>query len=338
MALLDRYLKEIAMWLPQKQATDIVAELRADIQSEIDDRRDTLGRDLTTEEEEAILTRWGHPMLVASRYQPQESLIGPVLLPTYYFVLKMVSAVYLLPWFLVWLGINIFGHTWGLETSPSLKPLLVQALGLFALITAGFAAIERVQRRDRKFETWTARELTVPGKKRNWRDIPRSESGIELAIGLALLAWWSGLAGSPAIHDLGGVIRVTWTPLERGYYFAVLVLIGLNLAVSVVNFLHPRWTVRRLGVQTGIDIAGLVVVGLLLRTTIMEPGPGFDDNLENALRLARWINGGWTISLATTAVILISRIVIAIRRLGRVNEIGPAAVGLALALVAILAG
>lgn len=338
MALLDRYLKDIAMWLPHKQSHDIVAELRADIQNEIDDRRGALGRELTAEEEEAIITRWGHPMLVASRYQPQDPFIGPTLLPTYYFVLKVVSAVYLLPWFLFWVAINVFGHLWGIEATPSLKPLVEQSLVLFALITVGFAAIERVQRRDRKFETWTARELTAPGKKRNWRDIPRSESGIELAIGLAILAWWIGLAGSPATYDLGGVLRVAWTPLERGYYLAVLVLIGLNLAVSVVNFLHPRWTVRRLGIQTGIDIAGLVVVCLLLRTTIMEPGPGFDHNLENALRLSKWINGGWTISLVTTAVILLSRIVIAIRRLGRVNEIGPAAVGMALALLALLTG
>ena len=63
---------------------------------------------LVQAELEAILTRWGHPMLVAERYLPQRSLIGPVLLPAYKLVLTIVTLVYLVPWLLVLLGFVIF--------------------------------------------------------------------------------------------------------------------------------------------------------------------------------------------------------------------------------------
>src|SRR5688572_2388741 len=91
MDLLDRYLREVALWLPRRQSADIVAEISADLQAEAEGQAHALGRPVSRAEEEAILTRWGHPMLVASRYQPQVSLIGPALLPTYRFVLKVLS-------------------------------------------------------------------------------------------------------------------------------------------------------------------------------------------------------------------------------------------------------
>lgn len=176
MALLDRYLENVALWLPRRQAADIVAEVRADIRAEMDDRREALGRELSAEDEEAILTRWGHPMLVASRYQPQDPLIGPALLPTYYVVLKMVAAVYLLPWFLFRLAVNVFGHAWGIEATPSLTPLAAQSLVLFALITGVFAVIDRSQRRHRRLERWTARELAASGTRRDWRHKSRASA------------------------------------------------------------------------------------------------------------------------------------------------------------------
>jgi hypothetical protein len=329
--LLDRYLKAVALWLPRAQAPDIVAELRADIQSEIDDHRDGRGRGLTREEEEAILTRWGHPMLVASRYQPQQSLIGPTLLPAYKTVLKVLLLVYCLPWLLAWVVLSIVQPSW-LATTPelaTLKPLLVNTLFLFALVTIGFAATERAYRRSRALETWTARQLTDPESGRDWRDIPRTGSTIELAIGLAVLAWWSGLAGSPSTYDLGSVIRVTWIPLERNFYFAVLGLMSASVAMAALNLVHPRWTLARLGMQVGLDAIGLGLVCLLLPTTVLQVTAGSTVDVEQAALMARWVNVSWSVSLIVAGVILALRLIAGVRRLGRVNRPTPAAARLA---------
>src|SRR5713101_1518079 len=96
-ALLDRYVSAVRTYLPEDQQDDIVTELSANIQSEMDDREATLGRPLSEAEQEAILQQHGHPMIVAGRYRPnQGSLvfgrqwIGPTLFPFYLRTLQVV--------------------------------------------------------------------------------------------------------------------------------------------------------------------------------------------------------------------------------------------------------
>ena len=316
MALLDRYLKDVSLWLPRRQAADIVAEVRADIQAEMDDRRESQGRALTVEEEEAILTRWGHPMLVASRYQTQEPLIGPALLPTYYFVLKMVSLLYLLPWLLFWLGLQIVAHS-----VPSLMPLVVQALVLFALITVGFAVIDRTQRRERKFETWTARELTTPGKSRDWRDKSRSSALFDLVIDIAVLSWWLGLASGPAFLRLDEpALRLTVPSAHWPVYWSVLTLLLASIGMALADLLHPRWTTRRLGLQIGMDVTAAIVGVVLMTYSIVQVIPGADTDLAKSETLVQWVNLSWRVTLGVIAACLVGRVALNISRLGRINS------------------
>src|ERR1700724_3595969 len=107
MELLDRYLQAVKFWLPKKQQQDIIAELSEDLRSQIEDREAELGRNLNESEIAALLKQRGRPVLVANRFLPQESLIGPVLFPIYLFVLKIVAAFYMVPWILVWIGIAV---------------------------------------------------------------------------------------------------------------------------------------------------------------------------------------------------------------------------------------
>ncbi len=133
MDLLERYLQAVKFWLPRAQKSDIIAELREDLSSQIEDKEASLGRPLNQDEIQAILKQCGHPMVVASRYQPQRQLIGPVLFPVYVFVLKAIALFYLLPWALVWIclvtfvssyrsahGVNIGSAMGSLWTSHSL--------------------------------------------------------------------------------------------------------------------------------------------------------------------------------------------------------------------------
>ena len=111
MELIDRYLQAVKFWLPKNQKQDIIAELSEDLRSQIEDREAELGRKLNESEVADLLKQRGRPVLVANRFLPQDSLIGPVLFPIYLFVLKLVAVFYMVPWILVWIGIAIFRPT-----------------------------------------------------------------------------------------------------------------------------------------------------------------------------------------------------------------------------------
>ena len=67
MQILDRYLQAIKFWLPNSQH-DIVAELRDDIRSQVEEQETSLGRSLNESEWEGLLKQRGRPLLVAEKY------------------------------------------------------------------------------------------------------------------------------------------------------------------------------------------------------------------------------------------------------------------------------
>ncbi|MGA2906191.1 MAG: hypothetical protein ABSE36_00675 [Terracidiphilus sp.] len=90
MELLDRYLQAVKRHLPWQRQDDIIAELRANLEAQLEDKEAELGRPLTKEEAEEWLKQIGSPIQVAARYQRQQYLIGPAIFPTYFYVLKLV--------------------------------------------------------------------------------------------------------------------------------------------------------------------------------------------------------------------------------------------------------
>jgi hypothetical protein len=91
MELLDRYLQAVRKHLRWQRQDDIIAELRANLESQLEDREAELGRPLTAAEAESWLRQIGPPEQMAARYEPPRSLIGPALFPTYWYVLRLAS-------------------------------------------------------------------------------------------------------------------------------------------------------------------------------------------------------------------------------------------------------
>jgi small-conductance mechanosensitive channel len=92
MELLDRYLQAVKKHLPWERQDDIIAELRANLEAQLEDKEAELGRPLTKEEAEEWLKQIGSPIQVAARYQRQQFLIGPAIFPTYSYILRLVLA------------------------------------------------------------------------------------------------------------------------------------------------------------------------------------------------------------------------------------------------------
>jgi len=89
MELFEQYLEAVRKHLPWERQDDILAELRANLEAQLEEKEAGLGRPLTTREMEDWLKTLGQPIQVAAGYQPQRYLIGPGFFPIYWYVLKL---------------------------------------------------------------------------------------------------------------------------------------------------------------------------------------------------------------------------------------------------------
>ena len=149
--LLARYLQAIGDHLPAATRDDVLAELRANLQAQIDDRAEELNRPLTEPEVAAILKEHGRPILVAARYLPQQYLIGPAIFPYYLATLRKATPFVLVISFLAQssrlLGVHNASELIGgiLASIGQLIPDLI----IFAFwITAAFVIAEYVYTRN----------------------------------------------------------------------------------------------------------------------------------------------------------------------------------------------
>ena len=83
MDLIDRYIGAVRRHLPKSANPDIVSELTDNLRSQAEEREQALGRALNDDEQAELLKPHEHPWLMASRYMPQQHLIGPAMYPYY---------------------------------------------------------------------------------------------------------------------------------------------------------------------------------------------------------------------------------------------------------------
>ncbi len=311
MELLDRYLQSVKWLLPKEQKEDILAELSEDIRSQIEEKEAELGRRLDESELEAILQRWGHPMLVAQRYLPQQHLIGPVWFPVYQFVLKMVGLCYLVPWLLIWLFLVIFVPSYraehpGLALIGSLESFLLIVVFAFTAITVGFAFAER----SKILERWSPRKLPVADPNR----ISRSESIGELVGNLVFALLVGGRA--PASLDRARA-RSRWRRSGATLYWPILLVVLAAVAMDAVNTVRPWWTRLRSGLRLGIDAgrAGPHLHPALRRSWVDITLPNVP--AAKVAELAKWINLSIGVTILVIGIVTIVGIVRGIRRLRR---------------------
>ena len=296
MELLDRYLQAVRFWLPKAQRQDIITELSEDIRSQIEERESGLGRKLNEAEIEAMLKQRGSPILVAERYLPPQHLIGPVLFPIYWLVLRMAALFYFVPWIAVWICFVLFVPSYraehpGLALLRTWSSLWLTALVFFAVITLAFALLEKHHARTAFLANWNPRKLPPV---RDPNRIRRSSSIAELVASTLVLLWWVNVLRFPAIPDL----RIALAPaMSRYFYWPIVVFYLAVIAVAAVNSFRPWWTRRRAAIRLAIDTFGLVLVGLLLnlRTLAEITSPKLSD--AQLAQAEKWLSFGWALSI-----------------------------------------
>jgi hypothetical protein len=269
MELIQRYLQAVKFLLPRAQQDNIVKELSESIRSQIEDKESELGRPLNEIEQAAILKRYGNPLIVASRYrQPSfQYLIGPVLFPLYWFVLKT----------LLWiaLGVCVLNSVALLTSGEPLRQLLQgvlafahAALPAFGWITLLFAVLDFLEAKFRLLDLlnrrWDPRSLPSLPKHPQVR---RSESIFGLVAGTVYVIWLLAVPYYPYLIFGPAASVLKLTPLWHRFYLPVVVLALGGLAQTAVNLARPDWTWLRAATRLVSNVVALIILRSILDKT-----------------------------------------------------------------------
>jgi len=148
MDLLERYLQAVGQYLPAATKADTLAELQANLLAQIDERVEELGRPLTEAETADVLRAHGKPELVALRYLPQRSLIGPTIFPFYLFTLRKALPLVVLVYAVARAAVLTFAEpagNLGLAVVAVVVQFVPVLLIFWAVVTGVFAVLEFVQ-------------------------------------------------------------------------------------------------------------------------------------------------------------------------------------------------
>ena len=242
MELLERYLQAVEEYLPTKGRADVLAELRANLLDQMDEREETLGRPLTEDEVGEILRSHGHPSIVAARYQPRRSLIGPEIFPYYWFTLRKT--------FPLVVGLAILAQAVQFIYSPAppenivgtVLVKLVSVIFYFAgWVTLVFAAIgfigERYPQKLDFYCNWDPNKLaplTSPKEREGLPKYPRTE----IAFHVVGLLWLLSVLRYPSLLFIPLRTTTPWIlagavvgpfPGWHAFYWALVALNSLQL-------------------------------------------------------------------------------------------------------------
>ncbi len=240
MELVDRYLYAVGNQLQGPQAADIVAELGDSIRSQMEEEEGRLGRPLSEEEQSAIIKSYGPPVLCAARYQPPRALIGPLLLPYYWRVMRLfLTVIFIIEIAAVSVSALTgealdIGAIWGLFWGT-----LVGSVGLITIV---FAVMQYFQDRSSFISRWDPRNLP---KRAGTQPIPRAQSVFELVLNVIWLAW---------LIDIPGVRN----------FFTVLFSGGGARAGHVGSFAVTGWWHIYLGGLLALCLANIIVAAIAL--------------------------------------------------------------------------
>ena len=257
MELLDRYLQAVRKHLPWQRQDDIIAELRANLESQLEEKQEELGRPLTPGEAEHWIGGLGSPVQMAAHYQPQQYLIGPAIYPVYLYILRLASMWAIIIYTIV-SAITILVGSASMqavaEAAVRLPGILIQTA---AWITLVFAAIEFVAvRYPEKFPPvaavcapkWSPRDLpplqpAVPaGKKRR----SYVHAVTEVIFGFIFLTWLLLVPRYPFLMFGPGVAFLHASPYHPApvwitFYWFLVALNLIQLAWRCMDLLRGTW-------------------------------------------------------------------------------------------------
>lgn len=304
----DSYLDAIRRLLPRENRDDVVAELGDALVTEIEAEQRAHGRELTPAEIAGVLSRFGAPRDVASRYGARSYLIGPAMYPVFVFLAKAVAMLIGLI-AAIRIGVVAFGAE---EPLAAIAGVVVRA-GLAGLVLLAIVALilARAERLPMPASTWTfvpQAPTTDCAPRSGWGTrpvVPRRETLSSLAWLTFWLVWWTGAL------PLGEWVLWRWLPVTTTQIVTdltpfVIWLLGVGIAADLIVLLRPRLARLQEAGQVAVSCGLLSLSGLALRTgtLVVAAAPG-----ANAAQAAKVTNIVMVVSLAGLALVSIAYVV-----------------------------
>ncbi|OOG91925.1 hypothetical protein BTH41_01033 [Bacillus mycoides] len=277
MNLIEIYIQEVTRRLPEKNREDIALELRSTIE-------DMLPDDYSEEDVKAVLEKLGSPVTLASGYRDRPMyLIGPRYFDVYMTLLKMILPIAAVISLISMIAENFIGYSGEQAVINIVLSLMGKGIGsiievgihVFFWLTLVFAVLERTDNgRDEqpltaRLKKWTPADLEnisyIPKKK----VIPKFEvfGGLMwTAIWVTLYFYSSHLVG---VYESGrnGLEFVTPTfsqDVLLRYWPIVVIMIGLEIALSLYKLIKGQWTQRMAICNTVLQLIGTIVFIVIL--------------------------------------------------------------------------
>ena len=313
MELLERYLQAVGEHLPARGRADTLAELRANLEAEIEGREEELGRPLTGAEVAQVLEAHGMPVLVAARYGPQHFLVGPQLFPLYWYTLKRSFPLVLAAYVVVQLVAAIVQSSSGQELGQKIGTAAAHfprvALTFWGVMTLGFAVFEYVQGRyvpKMTLPKWSVRDLPPlePGQKKH----SLASAVADLIVSALIVVWLLAVPNHPYLIIGPGAKMVHGmpfglTPEWHVFYWQIVGLLILMLPLKAAMVLPSLRRVRG-WLQLAINAMGILILVVMvqIRTFFVAGAEISAENLRSLAGINTGITFGFKIVLAISVV------------------------------------
>lgn len=313
MDLLERYLQAVGEHLPAKGRADTLAELRANLEAEIEGREEELNRPLTEAEIAQVLEAHGMPVLVAARYGPQHFLIGPQLFPFYWYTLKrsfpLVIAAYAFVQLVAAITQSGSGPDLGQRIGSAAAHFPGVALTFWGVMTLGFAAFEYAQGRcipKMTLPKWSVRDLPQlePGQKKH-----SLASGVaDLIVSVLMVVWLLAVPNHPYLIIGPGAKMVSGTPFGLTpewhiFYWQIVGLLIAMIPLKIAMLLPPMRRVRG-WLQLAVNAMGILILVVMVqvRTFFVAGSDISADTLRSLAGINTGITLGFKIALAISVI------------------------------------
>lgn len=347
MNLLDRYLATLRIFLPRAQRDDIAREIAEEIGQQLDDQETELGRPPTVEEQAAVIGSYGHPLLTAARYRPQQHLIGPVVFPYYWLALKIIVVLTLLGHTVAAAIMAVRDPSWA-TLGSALEETVANMLAIVAWITVLAAVADRWLAHSPAVQQWDALTLLrspagVPVRGFRAEKLP---SAFAFVATVVLSAWWLLALRYPVLMFGSSANVLDWgRDLDRLYPVLVAAQ-TLFVAEQLTRFLQRSrpWLVRVLSLLVQISGVAFAVVALTGgRVWVVGVGPEAAgaqtvDFAGRNMPLLDFVNGTFTVVFGAICAAVALSLVRTLYRLARsspAQSTGVAASALVLLVVAV---
>ncbi|HYP40133.1 MAG TPA: hypothetical protein VEX13_07205, partial [Chloroflexia bacterium] len=268
MELLDKYLQSVRSYLPREQRDDIIKELSDNILSQMEDKESQLGRPLTASEQEAIINQHGAPLTVVGRYQFDtrsvafgRQLIGPVLYPFYIRVLSITlglsMAVHLV------IAIALYAARQSITLDGVISSIIVHLAIQFGTITLIFTAAQANATKHPDMWDPVAKAFDMSDSVGS-KKYSRFEAFAEIVILLVVFYWLLNLNASQTLSLGADGPVLMLAPFCQGLFFQLLLLTFAGIIRSAFMMLRPDWARLRLMTSVFMDVASVIIVGVLI--------------------------------------------------------------------------